>query len=317
MSPLSDKRVLVTGGAGFIGSHLARRLAPDADVVVLDSLESGDPDAVPADATVIEADVRDADALEEAMGGVDVVFHQAALVSVAASVADPTASHATNVDGTIAVLEAARDADARVVLASSAAIYGQPETVPIPESAPKRPQSPYGLEKLAVDHYARLYHDLYGLETVALRYFNVYGPGQQGGDYSGVIDVFLEQARCNEPITVHGAGSQTRDFVHVDDVVEANCLAATTDRVGEAYNVATGSAVSVRELAELIREVTGSDSEIVHTEPREGDVERSRADLSKARSALGYEPSISLEEGLDELASYRDAAIVDHADGSD
>ncbi|AXR81217.1 NAD-dependent epimerase/dehydratase family protein [Natrarchaeobaculum sulfurireducens] len=317
MSPLSDKRVLVTGGAGFIGSHLARRLTPDADVVVLDSLENGDPGAVPADTTLLEADLRDTDALAEAMVGVDVVFHQAALVSIGASVSDPTTSHVTNVDGTIAVLEAARDADARAVLASSAAIYGDPETVPIPESAPKQPQSPYGLEKLTVDHYARLYHDLYGLETVALRYFNVYGPGQRGGDYSGVIDVFLEQARRNEPITVHGAGTQTRDFVHVDDVVEANCLAATTDRVGKAYNVATGDAVSVRELAELIRKVTGSDSEIVHTDPREGDVERSRADLSNVRERLGYEPSISLEEGLRELASARDAAVVDHTDGAD
>lgn len=307
MALLSDTRVLVTGGAGFVGSHLAGRLAPENEVVVVDSLESGDRCRVPPGATFVEADVRDADAMAEAVTDVDVVFHQAAVVSVAASVDDPKATHGTNVDGTLAVLEAAREADARVVLASSAAVYGRPERVPIPESAPKRPQSPYGLEKLAVDHYARLYHDLYGLETVALRYFNVYGPGQRGGDYSGVVETFLEQALADDPITVHGAGTQTRDFVHVDDVVDANCRAATTDRVGEAYNVGTGSAVSVRELADLVRDATGSNAEVVHTDPRAGDIERSCADISKARDALGFEPTVPLREGLEALAANRRA----------
>lgn len=305
MSTLSNRRLLVTGGAGFIGSHLTRRLVPANDVIVLDDCSSGDRSRVPDEATVVEADVRDADAVANAMDGVDVVFHQAALVSVEASIEDPVRSHAINVDGTLTVLEAARDIDARVVLASSAAIYGHPETVPVHESAPKAPASPYGLEKLTIDHYARLYHDRYGLETVPLRYFNVYGPGQRGGDYSGVIDVFLEQARDGGPITVHGDGTQTRDFVHVDDVVAANCRAATTDAVGRAYNVGTGSSVSIHELAALIRDATGSDADIVHTDPRDGDVERSRADLSRSRELLGYEPTVSLSEGIVDLLDHR------------
>lgn len=302
---VSDMRVLITGGGGFIGSHIARRLAPDNDVIVLDTFESGDRTSLPAEVTILEADIRDARAMAEATTGVDVIFHEAAVVSVETSVSDPERTLSTNVSGTVTVLEAARTADARVVCASSAAIYGHPEAVPIPETAATDPTSPYGLEKLAVDQYAKLYHDLYGLETVSLRYFNVYGPGQQGGDYSGVIEVFLEQARRGEPITVHGEGTQRRDFVHVEDVVDANCRAASTDAVGEAYNVGTGSSVTVYELAEQIRAVTGSDSEIVHVDSRDGDIERSRADISKARANLGYEPTVSLQDGLADLLEDR------------
>ncbi|THE64910.1 NAD-dependent epimerase/dehydratase family protein [Salinadaptatus halalkaliphilus] len=305
MAPLSNHHILVTGGAGFIGSHLTDHLIPDNDVVVLDDFSSGDRSKVPDDATIVDADIRDTEAVSRALEDVDTVFHQAALVSVAASIDAPTRSHAINVDGTLAVLEGAREVDARVVLASSAAIYGHPETVPVPESAPKTPASPYGLEKLTIDHYARLYHERYGLEAVPLRYFNVYGPGQRGGDYSGVIDIFLEQARADAPITVHGDGSQTRDFVHVEDVVRANVLAATTDAVGRAYNVGTGSSVTVVELAELIRDATDSSSEIVHTGARDGDIDQSRADLSRSRNTLGYEPTVALRDGIADLVAHR------------
>lgn len=294
-------KVLVTGGAGFIGSHLLEALVPDHDVLVIDDFSSGHRENIHPSVTVVEGDIRDRDRLDRAARDVDVIFHEAASVSVDHSIEEPERSHGINVDATLSLLEAARREDARCVLASSAAIYGQPERTPIAESDSKSPASPYGIEKLSIDHYARVYNDLYGLPTVVLRYFNVYGPRQTASDYSGVISVFLEQARNGRPITVHGDGSQTRDFVHVDDVVEANLLAMGTDHVGEAYNVGTGRTTSVEELATAVRDVIGSDSEIVHTEGRSGDIEHSQADIGKARSMLGYEPTTALEEGLETL----------------
>jgi len=295
---MDDQRVLVTGGAGFIGGALVDSLRGEADVRVLDINPDPNP---PSDIEVIEGDIRDPDAVTAAMDGVDTVFHQAALVSVADSVDRPMASHTINATGTLQVLEAAREHDARVVVASSAAVYGDPDSVPVAESASLDPTSPYGVDKLTIDHYTRLYHELYGLETVALRYFNVYGPGQTGGDYAGVIDAFTEQARTGEPITVHGDGEQTRDFVHIDDVVRANRLAATTDTVGTAYNVGTGDTVTIRKLAEKIRASVGGEPEIVHTEAREADIRHSQADISRAREQLGYEPTVDLDRGLDTL----------------
>ncbi|MCU4975374.1 NAD-dependent epimerase/dehydratase family protein [Halobacteria archaeon AArc-m2/3/4] len=290
--------VLVTGGAGFIGGKLVETLVPVADVTVLDDCSGGDPESVPSEATFVQGDIRDRETVSDAMEGIDVVFHEAALVSVSRSVEDPLESHTRNATGTLTVLEAARDHDARVVCASSAAIYGQPDTVPISETDPTRPTSPYGLDKLALDEYTRLYHELYGLETVALRYFNVYGPGQPANDYSGVISIFFDRARAGEPLTVFGDGEQTRDFVFIDDVVQANLRAAVTDEVGEAYNIGTGTRVTITELAESVLEVTGSRSEIVYDDPREGDIRHSGADISKAREMLGFEPSVSLEGGL-------------------
>jgi UDP-glucose 4-epimerase len=291
----------VTGGAGFIGSHLAERLVGTAEVRVLDDCSAGRRAWVPDEADLIEGDVTDEATLARAVRGTDVVFHQAANASVERSIERPQESHELNVGATLDILEYARDHDARVVLASSAAVYGDPASVPVREGDPKTPTSPYGLEKLAADRYARLYHELYDLETVALRYFNVYGPRHGGGHYSGVIDVFLDQARAGDALTVHGDGSQTRDFVHVDDVVQANLRAATTDAVGEAYNVGTGESVSVHELAELVVDVTNSESDIRHTPPREDDIDRSRADVTRARDRLGYRPTIDLREGLRRL----------------
>jgi UDP-glucose 4-epimerase len=295
---MEPRRVLVTGGAGFIGGALVDTYRSAAEVRILDV---DTPESVPNDVEVIVGDVRDRETVDRAVAGVDVVFHQAARVSVAASIDDPVGSHAVNATGTLRILEAARRHDARVVVASSAAVYGDPATVPVPETARLAPTSPYGLDKLAADHYARLYNDLYGLDTVALRYFNVYGPGQSGGDYAGVIEVFLEQARRGDPITVHGDGGQTRDFVHVDDVVRANRLAAETDHVGVAYNVGTGESTSVVRLAERVRDAVGSDSPVVHTGAREGDIRHSRADVSRAADRLGYEPTVGLDTGLETL----------------
>lgn len=304
-SELSGKTVLVTGGAGFIGSHIVDAVVDRNEVRVLDRLSTGSRSNLPADVSLIEGDIRDREAVEAAMEGVDVVFHEAAMVSVPASVEQPVTCHETNGTATLNLLEAARTNDSRVVFASSAAIYGHPEAVPIPEDAPKRPASPYGLEKLAGDYYTRIYADRYGLDTVSLRYFNVYGPRQTGGQYSGVISAFLDQARSGEPITVEGDGEQTRDFVHVDDVVQANLRAATTDATGTSYNVGTGSNVTIQELAETVQRVTDTDSEIVHVDPRPGDIERSEADITNANRQLGYRPTVTLEDGLSQLVDVR------------
>ncbi|QFU84944.1 NAD-dependent epimerase/dehydratase family protein [Natronorubrum aibiense] len=297
---ICDKTVLVTGGAGFIGSHLADALAPHNEVRVLDNFSSGDRSNVPDNVTVVEGDVRDPIALQEAARGVDIIFHHAAVVSVSQSVDAPRASNETNLDASLLVLEQARQEDARVVVASSAAVYGHPSELPVPETAATDPTSPYGVQKLALDQYARLYEELYDLPTVALRYFNAYGPRQQG-PYSGVISTFLEQARAGEPITVEGDGEQTRDFVHVSDIVRANLRAATTDAVGNAYNVGTGTRTSINELATIIRDATESSSPIVHRESRQGDIRHSGADISRTKRTLGFDPRISLECGIRSL----------------
>ncbi|OVE85969.1 NAD-dependent epimerase/dehydratase family protein [Natronolimnobius baerhuensis] len=310
--PIRDQTILVTGGAGFIGSHLVEALVPNNEVRVLDNFSTGDRSFLPEDVTVIDGDITDPIALQQAARGVDIIFHQAAMVSVAQSVSAPRASNETNLEASLLVLEQARQEDARVVVASSAAIYGHPDELPVPETASTDPTSPYGIQKLALDQYVRRYEELYDLETVALRYFNAYGPRQQG-PYSGVISTFLEQARAGEPITVEGDGEQTRDFVHVDDVVRANLCAATTDNVGEAYNVGTGERISIRDLAETIRDATESQSPIVHKDPRPGDIRHSGADVSKAASGLGFEARISLESGIRSLVSAESLARSDQA----
>jgi UDP-glucose 4-epimerase len=302
---LTGQSVVITGGAGFIGSHLADRLADTCDVTVLDNLSAGRRDQVPAEAELVPADVRDTERLEDVITGADVVFHQAALVSVNQSIERPVESHEINLDATLHLLECAADANARVVLASSTAIYGDPATLPVTEPQPKSPSSPYGLDKLAVDNYARLYSELYGLETVALRYFNVYGPRQRGGQYGGVISIFIDQALSGGPITVHGDGTQTRDFVHVRDVVDANVRAAQAAVSGEAFNIGTGTETSIMELAETARTAVGTDVDITHEAARPGDIERSRADISKATRDLGFSPSVPLQEGIERVVTAR------------
>lgn len=298
---LAGETILVTGGAGFIGSHLADALVGECEVRVFDDLSGGDPRNVPAGATIIEGDVRDGPAVRAAMDGVDVVFHEAGMISVPASVESPLECMAVNVQGTVRVLEAAREQGARVVLASSSAIYGHPESVPVSEPTPKRPTSPYGTSKLTADHFARTYHELHDLPTVALRYFNVFGPRQSADDYSGVVSAFLEQAMAGEPLEVHGDGEQTRDFVYVRDVVRANLLAAVTDHTGRSYNVGTGRATSVNELAATVRRLARTDPPIVHSDARPGDIRHSRADLDRTRRELGFEPTVDLEGGLRSL----------------
>jgi UDP-glucose 4-epimerase len=300
---------LITGGAGFIGSHLAETFGPHNDVRVLDDFRTGAVEDVPDDATIVRGDVRDEDTLEAAMEGVDVVFHEAAMVSVPESIERPIDCHAVNGSATVSLFESARRADARVVFASSAAIYGDPGRIPVAEDAPKRPRSPYAFEKLLGDLYARFYAEEYGLPTVSLRYFNVYGNGGVVGDYAGVIGTFISQARGGDPLKIEGDGTQRRDFVHVDDVVRANALAATTDEVGRAFNVGTGESVSITELADEIRDVVNSSSDVVHVDRRPGDVDHSEADTTAAERGLGFSSEIELREGLRRTVDADAAAI--------
>ena len=300
-APPTDQTVLITGGGGFIGSHLARALAPDNDVRVLDNFSTGSRSNLSAEVTIIEGDIRDAETCRQAISETDVVFHLAAQTSVEKSVSQPTRSHAINVAGTLRVLEAARQADARVVVASSAAIYGDPPSVPIDEEQQVDPQSPYGIEKLAADQYARRYADLYDLSSVVLRYFNVYGPPPGTDETPGVIDTFLRQARNGGPIIVHGDGAQTRDFVHIDDVVSVTAKAATADVSGDAFNIGTGLPTAIRALAERISTAVDGTPEITHTDAREGDIRHSRADISKARDRLDFAPTRQVPDAVNAL----------------
>lgn len=296
--PLTGYSTLVTGGAGFIGSHLAHTLAEDTELVVLDDLSTGDPANIPNQARSVTGNVSERSIVSNADIDADIIFHQAGLVSVAQSIKTPYESHTTNATGTVNILDAARQNSSRVVFASSAAIYGNPDYLPIDEHHPFDPASPYGLDKLTADYYTRLYSNFYDLETVCLRYFNVFGPGQTGGDYAGVISIFIKQALSGADITIHGSGEQTRDFVYVDDIVQANIAAAQTQHVGEAYNIGSGEPTSIRELAEIIQDLTDTDSDIVHIESREGDIDHSTADISKAKEYIDYQPKVSLKERL-------------------
>jgi len=298
MVSIEGETILITGAAGFVGSHLAERLVTENDVTALDDLSAGTEADVPDMVSFVQGDICDRELLDRLTDTVDIVFHQAAIVSVQKSIEEPETCHEVNTDATIHLLELARQKDFRLVIASSAAVYGEPESIPISERDSKTPTSPYGTDKLTVDRYAQIYNDLYGTETVALRYFNIYGPRQRGGDYGGVISIFRDQALAGEAITVNGDGSQTRDFVHVSDVVDANLLAAVTDNTGEAYNIGTGKQTSIAELAETICDIAGTDSEVAYTDPLPGDIQQSVADVSKAKKEIGFDPAVSLREGL-------------------
>jgi len=302
-------RALVTGGAGFIGSHIAERLLSRGDeVVVLDNFWSGHRRNLDGLAVrLVEADVRDARAVAEAARGCDVIFHEAAIVSVPYSVEHPQESHDVNIQGTLNVLQAARAAGVkRVVFASSAAVYGEEPTLPKTEAMRPEPMSPYGVEKITGEHYLATWSKLFGVETVALRYFNVFGPRQDPrSPYSGVISIFVDRILAGQTLTFFGDGSQTRDFVYVGNVVDANLLAATVPGVsGRMFNVGCGKRTSLLTLASLIERAAGKTVERRFGEPRAGDIKDSVADIARARAELGYAPAVDVEEGLVRLVDH-------------
>lgn len=295
---------LVTGGAGFIGSHITERLLADGHRVrILDNFSTGKQENIPdsADVEVIEGDVGDTDTVSRCMDGVDFVFHEAAIASVPETVGNPLGSERTNYRGTVNVLEAARQAGARrVVFACSAAVYGDLPELPKQESMPVKPLSPYAIDKLASEYACRVYHSLYGLETVALRYFNVFGPRQDpSSPYSGVISIFTDCTRQGRQPAIYGDGEQTRDFVYVSDVVEANMRACSAaNAAGNAYNVATGSTVTINELLETICRLEGQTFNPSYQPAREGDIRHSCADISCTARDLDWQPQVGFEEGL-------------------
>jgi UDP-glucose 4-epimerase len=298
--------ILITGGCGFIGSHIAEALVADGTKVrVFDNFSSGKLENLKGfgeGIEVIRGDVCDPEALRAAMKGVSRVFHEAALVSVGVSVEKPIDNDSINIRGTLNVLQAAREAKVkRVVFATSAAVYGNNPVLPKREDMLPEPESPYALGKLTGEYYLKLYSSLYGVETVALRYFNVFGPRQDGKSmYSGVISRFTDDLRSGRIPTIFGDGQQTRDFVYVKDVVQANLLAMRSAKVGhgEVFNVATGKTVSLLQLLDALKTIIGIQVTPQFKEARAGDIKHSLADISKIREALGYAPKFGLEEGL-------------------
>jgi len=298
------KRILVTGGAGFIGSHSVACLQDAGhEVLVLDDLSTGHRTNLPDDRVLTVGDIRDAALLDALLPGVNGILHLAALVSVPRSIEAPRESLSRNVEGTLSVLEGARRHEVdRVVIASSAAVYGA-ATPPIAEHLPIAPLSPYGLEKATCEAYARLYGELHGLETVCLRYFNVYGPRQDpASPYSGVLSILADRARSGRPFTIHGNGLQTRDFVHAADVAEANLKALVTPGIaGLVANIGTGRQTSVAAMAHLVRKLLPSAPAPEHGPVRSGDIPDSWAATEAARACLGWQAQIPLEAGLEDL----------------
>jgi UDP-glucose 4-epimerase len=302
---VAGRRVLVTGGCGFIGSHLVAALVERGDAVrVLDDLSSGARASladVAAHVEIHEGDVRDLDAVRRAVAGVEYVLHEAALVSVPRSLEAPLLTHATDATGTLNVLVAAREAGARRVLyAASAAAYGDDPTLPKREDQAPQPLSPYAAAKLTGEHYCAAFAHGYGLETVVLRYFNVYGPRQDPrSPYAGVISRFIAALLRGEPPTIYGDGSQSRDFVYVDDVVAANLLALETPAAtGVPINVASGQRHSLLDLVATLNKVLGTAIAPRHEPRRPGDVWHSQACIARAAQALGYRPRVGLLDGL-------------------
>jgi nucleoside-diphosphate-sugar epimerase len=308
---------LVTGGGGFIGSHIAATLvARGQRVRVLDNFATGRRENLAPiidDIELIEGDVADPQATRQAVEGVKIVFHQAAIPSVPRSIVDPLASHHSNTLGTLQILLAARDAGVkRVVFASSSALYGDSPTLPKREDMPPAPKSPYAATKLAGEAYCQSFSDAYGLETVSLRYFNVFGPRQDPlSEYAAVVPKFITALLAGRPPTIYGDGEQSRDFTYISNVVEANLLAAeTADASGRAFNIACGKRASLLELVKILNDICETNLTPEHSAPRPGDVRHSLADIAMAQDVLDYKITTSLEEGLRQtVAWYREGHV--------
>lgn len=310
------RKALVTGGAGFIGAHIVETLVSQGcDVCVVDNLITGkhaNLAAVLSSVDFHDGDIRDINLMKRAAQGCDVVFHLAAMVSVPQTVSDPLTSAVVNDLGTLHVLEAARLAGARrVVLSSSSAVYGDNPESPKTEDMAPAPKSPYAVQKRTNELNARMYHDLYGLETVCLRYFNVFGPRQDpSSPYSGVISIFMARATRGQAPLIYGDGGQSRDFVFVKDVVQANLLAASQPgAAGEVFNIGVGGSITVGELWHTISQMAGCDARPIYEPARPGDIYESLSSIEKAVSVLGFNPEYSFDQGLKAtLEWYRESA---------
>lgn len=295
---IRNKLIVVTGGAGFIGSHIAEELSKENEVVVIDNLYSGRAENVPSNVKFIQADIRDYQSIAELISQADYVFHEAALVSVVESVEKPILTEEINVLGTLNILKALSEGHGKLIFASSAAVYGDNQNLPLKESEKPNPLSPYGVTKITGEYYCKVFYELYGIPTVSLRYFNVFGERQGYNQYAGVISIFINRALKGEPLIIYGDGKQTRDFIYVKDVVKANILVAKSSKAnGKVFNVARGERTTILELALKVIDATNSPSSIIFDKPRPGDIRHSQADISEIKK-LGFEPEYSLEEGL-------------------
>jgi nucleoside-diphosphate-sugar epimerase len=302
---------LVTGGAGFIGSNLAEALVRAGERVrIFDDFSSGKREnlkSFAADVEVIEGDLRDMDAVRRAVDGVTGIYHQAALRSVPRSVDNPLATNDVNITGTLQLLMAARDAGVkRVVAASSSSVYGANEALPKREDQELLPVSPYAASKLAGEHYCRVFTRLYNLETVSLRYFNVFGARQDpDSQYAAVVPLFIQAGLDGVPLTVHGDGMQSRDFTYIDNVVQANLRAMEAPAAaGEAFNIACGSRYTLMDIVHAIERELGHSVTCRHTPPRAGDVRHTLADIGKAERVLGFKPTVDFDEGMARTVAY-------------
>jgi nucleoside-diphosphate-sugar epimerase len=300
---------LVTGGAGFIGTHLVEELLRRGEKVrVLDNFSTGKRENVEHFADrieLIEGDIRSHRIVREAVESVDFVLHQGALPSVPRSINDPITTNEVNVTGTLNILDAAKDAGVeRVVYASSSSVYGPDPILPVREDMNPNPVSPYAVAKLTGEKYCRVFSKVYGLETVALRYFNIFGPGQDPkSQYSAFIPLFVVGILEGQELTIHGDGFQAKDFTYVSNVVEANLLAAKAEGVsGEVFNVGCGASTSVNEVVAHLHKIIGNEGNIIYGAARAGDVPQSLAAIDKAREKLGYEPRVRIKEGLERVA---------------
>jgi len=309
-------RVLVTGGAGFIGSHLVDMLLSEGlEVTVVDDLSSGKAENIANHAGkeefhFVKGDIRDFDMVKETLKDIDAVFHEAALASVTFSIQNPVLVNDINVVGTLNLLKASSDLGVkRFIYASSAAVYGDTSSPKKREDMTPNPTSPYGVSKLAAENYVKTFHKVYGLQTVSLRYFNVYGPRQRfdiQSAYGGAITIFTNRLLRNLPPIIHGDGEQTRDFVYIKDVVEANMLALRKkNATGEVFNIGTGKGTSVNQVADVLKNaLKRKDLENIHTDPRPNDLRHGYADTKKAEKTIGYSPKVSIEEGIAELVNW-------------
>jgi len=307
---MKSKNVVVTGGAGFIGSTLSRELSKDNHVVIFDDLSSGFLENI-GDITeknnveFVKGTINDIDLLQKTFKDVDYVFHQAAIASVVRSIEDPVKSNYVNVNGTLNVLVAAKDNKVKkVIQASSSSIYGDTTISPETENILPDPLSPYAIGKLAGEYYCKVFNETYNLSTASLRYYNVYGPNQDPtSEYAAVIPNFITKILNNEPPIIYGDGKQTRDFVYVKDVVNANILAAESSASG-VFNIANGKTITINELAKLIMKIANKNFKLIYKDVRSGDVKHSLADVSKAKEKLNYEPKFDLEKGLKETIEW-------------